>query len=311
MIDNLNADNHNKLSRKNARNSPDKSTAVVRNYENLMVKELRVMVEPIETHESDEISPSRRKSGRVRKKVKYNSDSDDAQPISRRAKKRDSHVNTKIEKNIDEIPGVITTDTLVKEESLQESSDAWSLSAHDIPLRTDRPDGAVSADEILDGATADEDDYMPTSSECSSKKRRNPPQPLNIPCSVCKTLFRTQRTLQIHEKQAHGISPSTECDICKKIFTSVGNLKQHKQTHNDTRRYICSYCGKGFNLHFNLKDHINEHTGAKPYVCGVCGKAFGKASHRVAHMRVSKTCILNLSLIFILKRIVLISSSRL
>lgn len=61
-------------------------------------------------------------------------------------------------------------------------------------------------------------------------------------------------------------------------------------------RYICSYCGKGFNLHFNLKDHMNEHTGERPYICSICGKAFGKASHRVAHLRVSNH---NLSLLFV------------
>lgn len=263
---------------------------------NLFSNELKIAANPNISDKSNEIrtNASRRKSGRVRKKVCYNADADDGdnKPISHRIKRKNlvnnlsdnlksEHIDeTNIKSEGDDNYGY---DSFLKEEhcTIDESTDVdWSVGGNPT-LKIDRPDDAVLAEEILDGATADEEDYVP-----KIQRKRNAPKPLNIPCSICRTLFRTQRALQMHEKQVHGISPSTECDICKKIFTSVGNLKQHKQTHNDTRRYICSYCGKGFNLHFNLKDHINEHTGEKPYVCVVCGKAFGKASHRVAHMRV-------------------------
>lgn len=272
---------------------------------------LIVLAEPLKTETSENSLDSRRKSGRVRKRITYASDSD-GDNVSIASIVRDSKqsildsvevtLHIKNESPPPDEAGASSDDADYAPDIKQE--DAMSDSEHSygenhLELKTDHPDGAVSGDEILDGQTADEDEYKPPQEEGSNAgRKRNKPQPMSIPCSLCGALFRTQRSLQIHEKQAHGISPSTLCDICNKVFTSVGNLKQHKQTHNETRRYICSYCGKGFNLHFNLKDHINEHTGAKPYVCGVCGKAFGKASHRVAHMRVS---VLSFSRIFSLE----------
>lgn len=213
---------------------------------------------------------SRRKSNRVRKKVRsYISEDDDDVLLNRR-----TLAVTKLEITLDNN----STEATVKEEHLEEH-----LEVHLEEPTAD--DGRSLAKSDVD--TIVEHTYLTDNKrkKCTTKPR--PHRPLSIPCPQCHTLFRTQRTLQIHQKSKHGINPSTECDVCNKVFTSVGNLKQHKQTHNDTRRYICSYCGKGFNLHFNLKDHMNEHTGAKPYVCGICGKAFGKASHRVAHMRVN------------------------
>lgn len=251
----------------------------------LMGGEFEIVVAPVKSENAERHSKTdvvaRRKSGRVRKrKIRYNSGDDDV-PIS-----NDS--TEKVTTDVNSVPNDNSSESMVKEEHLDGSTtdDGWSVDGRPA-LRTDRPEGAISADEIVDGGTADEDEYLPVQMQKCRKVKPKTTRPLNIPCNMCHTLFRTQRTLQIHQRAEHGINPSTECDICKKVFTSVGNLKQHKQTHNDTRRYICSYCGKGFNLHFNLKDHMNEHTGEKPYVCGVCGKAFGKASHRVAHMRVS------------------------
>lgn len=257
---------------------------------NLMDKELELITAPVKngTSGGEGLATSRRYSSRMTKKVCYNSHNDDV-PMKQWARVDDSgnYAVAKLEISPVDDNDTYSSESLIKQEHLDESTtdDGWSIDGQP-PLRTDRPEGAISADEILDGGTADEEDYLPVGVPKSRKIKQKTPRPLNIPCSECRTLFRTQRSLQIHQRAEHGINPSTECDICKKVFTSVGNLKQHKQTHNDTRRYICSYCGKGFNLHFNLKDHMNEHTGEKPYVCGVCGKAFGKASHRVAHMRV-------------------------
>lgn len=198
---------------------------------------------PSETNKS-RISPQpQRKSSRVRKKVKYHTDSDDDETaILHRGKRKDSLCNATSNVSPEchlemEMLSADTSDIPIKLEDIDNTNDAWSPPGDDVPFKIHRPDGAISSDEILDGDTADENTYLSIRrSESAARKKRNPPQPLNIPCSVCRTLFRTQRTLQIHEKQAHGISPSTECDICNKIFTSVGNLKQHKQTHNDTRR---------------------------------------------------------------------------
>ena len=75
-------------------------------------------------------------------------------------------------------------------------------------------------------------------SEPKKRKRKGRQSDKTIPCQLCDELFRTQRSLGIHEKAVHGKLPSTECDICGKKFSSVGNLTTHKHTHSDTRRYL-------------------------------------------------------------------------
>lgn len=87
--------------------------------------------------------------------------------------------------------------------------------------------------------------------------------PKTVACTMCDSMFGTERTLKIHMNLVHGIKERYICPICSREFKIGGNLKQHIETHSDYKRFICNYCGKGFHLPYNLKEHMNTHTGAR------------------------------------------------
>lgn len=60
----------------------------------------------------------------------------------------------------------------------------------------------------------------------------------------CSLSFATFKQLQVHMKEDHFTG---ECTICHATFTNKRNLKDHYQTHDETRvMYPCSQCEKEF-----------------------------------------------------------------
>lgn len=117
----------------------------------------------------------------------------------------------------------------------------------------------------LDDINAESEDDVIKEMDVAMKKRRKQyaKLPKTLPCTMCDSLFGSQRTLKIHMHQLHGVKERYICHICQREFKISGNLKQHIETHSDYKRFICNYCGKGFHLPYNLKEHINTHTGAR------------------------------------------------
>ncbi|XP_055370788.1 myoneurin-like [Condylostylus longicornis] len=75
----------------------------------------------------------------------------------------------------------------------------------------------------------------------------------------------------------------SKCDICQKMFRK-GNLKRHKQTHTDDRKFLCEICNKSFTQKSSLQRHHLIHTGEKPYKCETCGKCFSQSKTLKFHM---------------------------
>ncbi len=46
-----------------------------------------------------------------------------------------------------------------------------------------------------------------------------------------------------------------ECDVCGRMFTEKGNLKQHQITHLSEKPYKCDVCEAAFTRSNNLKHH--------------------------------------------------------
>lgn len=299
-------------------NNPDSSNNCEQNspYEDLPVTKLETEVEILETptkYENELIASdggSERKSKRPRKKINYDEDElyrnaeTTSQMIEKMKKKKRENKqssNKSIKEEDDESIVEFSTSSsatkLLKIEitKCDESESFLALqpieteeSFVDFGASPSKSDSDVNFTNEGNGNNeSDNDDYSEFLEQTGSKRKRNPPKPLTIPCTVCDQMFRTDRSLKIHQKNVHGIKQSLECDICKRVFTSMGNLTQHKSIHSDSKRYICNYCGKGFHLPYNLKEHIHSHTGEKPYKCEVCDKRFGRQTLRAAHMRVS------------------------
>ncbi|XP_065645047.1 zinc finger protein 567 [Hydra vulgaris] len=143
-----------------------------------------------------------------------------------------------------------------------------------------------------------------------------------LQCVSCKSSFRDELTLQIHEKECTGDSQKWHCLKCDIIFDEAAILRQHyekvhslesaastptrwkckmcdidfsnskdlsrhyTQSHKDSQLFPCSECTKTFTVWHNLKKHMLIHLGDKKHKCNVCHKGFVRKDHLNSHMKV-------------------------
>ena len=112
---------------------------------------------------------------------------------------------------------------------------------------------------------------------------------IEIPCDICKQLFKSRKELWSHSRKEHKKEKKNEksfpCEVCGKKFFNMSHLKVHHMVHTDERPFLCNNCGQGFRSAFQLKQHERIHTGEKPYACELCNKRFRLKEILNNHMR--------------------------
>ena len=74
------------------------------------------------------------------------------------------------------------------------------------------------------------------------------------------------------------------CDLCDYAATTSSNLKQHKLTKHDGKRYYCDQCSYGATLPSDLKKHKqSKHDGIR-YPCTICAYSATTVSNLNQHV---------------------------
>lgn len=103
-------------------------------------------------------------------------------------------------------------------------------------------------------------------------------------CPECFKTFKEHYSKILHLKQAHGITKSFECYICKVTFCMRRSLTEHTTKYH-TEKYKCKVCSKCYATEFRLKQHMRGHTGEKNFICPICNNAYMHKITLRKHMR--------------------------
>ena len=102
--------------------------------------------------------------------------------------------------------------------------------------------------------------------------------------TIPKPTFIFQELLPENNSQNPSFQNSSEkkkneCSVCKKVFSTLGNMRNHYLTiHQDYRPYVCDYpgCNKKYSISSRYQVHRRTHEGKKPFLCQICNKSFNE-----------------------------------
>ena len=107
-------------------------------------------------------------------------------------------------------------------------------------------------------------------------------------CNICKKTFSTFGNLKnhiitIHEHKRPFICPFPNCD---KKYSIESRLKAHYKIHTNSKQFTCRICGKAFNEKGNLKTHEKFHSDKRPFKCNFCNKNYKTNGHLKDHFEI-------------------------
>uniref|UniRef100_A0A3Q3LAM1 PR/SET domain 15 n=1 Tax=Mastacembelus armatus TaxID=205130 RepID=A0A3Q3LAM1_9TELE len=104
------------------------------------------------------------------------------------------------------------------------------------------------------------------------------------PCEVCGRIFNSIGNLERHKIIHTGVK-SHSCDKCGKSFARKDMLKEHLRVHDNIRDFLCAECGKGMKTKHALRHHMKLHKGIKEYECKECNRKFAQKVNMLKHYK--------------------------
>jgi len=134
--------------------------------------------------------------------------------------------------------------------------------------------------------TEDQNQTIMNSSNVFISKPENP-IPKNY-CSLCKKSFSTMGNLRNHIMTIHENQKPFKCPFpnCNKEYSIKSRLQVHYRTHTGSKPFICNFCGKAFNEKGNLKTHERFHSELRPFKCDKCSKTYKTNGHLKDHIEI-------------------------
>ncbi|KAK7085156.1 hypothetical protein SK128_002838 [Halocaridina rubra] len=133
----------------------------------------------------------------------------------------------------------------------------------------------LSDDGNIEAGTGDND------IESTTKRKSGPRQ-----CRVCREIFYSRLELREHQRTMHNNGRPYQCCHCQKYFTTENHMEVHiKHKHiTGPNPCQCAMCGKVLSSRTNLRIHMRIHKGERPYECPVCHKSFSRKANMEMHM---------------------------
>ncbi|XP_014052823.2 PR domain zinc finger protein 15 isoform X2 [Salmo salar] len=104
------------------------------------------------------------------------------------------------------------------------------------------------------------------------------------PCEMCGRIFNSIGNLERHKVIHTGVK-SHGCDQCGRSFARKDMLKEHLRVHDNIRDFLCAECGKGMKTKHALRHHMKLHKGIKEYECKECKRKFAQKVNMLKHYK--------------------------
>ncbi|XP_071326735.1 zinc finger protein 572 isoform X2 [Trachinotus anak] len=101
-------------------------------------------------------------------------------------------------------------------------------------------------------------------------------------CRICLVGFASQEDLEDHLSKTHFEDEFYECDLCKRVFTSLKACEYHVKLHKCMLDVVCEICGRNFSSPKSLARHRRK-TCRSIFKCTDCTQTFTKKNALLKH----------------------------